>query len=138
MYRIILLPLDTSPSDKAIIQHVTALAQQMGSAVVLFHVVSGPQAVWNGPDAAGETVDKARAYLEEVRQGLSATGIEARCEMAFGEAAPEIVKWVQEHPCDLIAMGTHGHRWLSDMVLGFTASRVQHAVSVPVLLLRSR
>ena len=50
----------------------------------------------------------------------------------------EIVRWVERHGCDLVAMGTHGHRWLSDMVLGFTATRVQHALSVPVLLLRSK
>jgi len=35
-------------------------------------------------------------------------------------------------------MSTHGHRFLADLVLGTTASRVQHKVSVPVLLLRAR
>jgi len=138
MYQTILLPLDTSPTDKAIIEHVTHVAKTLGSRVVLLHVVTGPQAVWNGPDAAGEKVEKARAYLEEIRRGFEAGGVTAQSELAYGEPAPEIVRWANTHDCDLIAMGTHGHRWLSDMVLGFTASRVQHAVSVPVLLLRAR
>lgn len=138
MYGTILLPLDTTPTDKAIIEHVTAMAKTLGSRVVLLHVVTGPQAVWNGPDAAGEKVERARAYLDEVRRGFEAGGVNAVAALAFGEPAPEIVRWVNTNGCDLIAMGTHGHRWLSDMVLGFTASRVQHSVSVPVLLLRAR
>lgn len=138
MYRTILLPLDTSPTDRAIVEHVTAVARTLGSRVVLLHVVTGPQAAWNGPDAAGEKVEKARSYLDGIRHELEAAGVTVQAELAFGDPAPEIVRWATTHPCDLIAMGTHGHRWLSDMVLGFTASRVQHSVSVPVLLLRSR
>ena len=90
MYQTILLPLDTSSADKAIIEHVALLARAMQSRVVLLHVVTSAQAVWNGPDAAGETVDQARAYLEGVRQGFEAAGVPAQCDLAFGEAAPEI------------------------------------------------
>ena len=137
MYQTILLPLDTSNTDKPIIAHVRALAATMNSRVVVLHVVTGPQAEWNGPDAAGEKVESARAYLEEVRADLAAAGIPAQVDLAFGDPAREIVRWVEQNGCDLVAMGTHGHRWLSDIVLGFTASRVQHALSVPVLMLRS-
>ncbi|HKQ59783.1 MAG TPA: universal stress protein [Candidatus Polarisedimenticolaceae bacterium] len=138
MYETILMPLDESQTDRPIIEHVRALATVMHSRVVLLHVVSGPQAEWNGPDAAGAQVEKTRRYLDGVRAELEAASVPARVELAFGDPAKEIVRWVQHNPCELVAMGTHGHRWLSDMVLGFTASRVQHAVSVPVLLLRSR
>jgi nucleotide-binding universal stress UspA family protein len=44
---------------------------------------------------------------------------------------------VQERGCDLVAMSTHGHRFLADLFLGTTANRVQHRVNVPVLLLRA-
>jgi nucleotide-binding universal stress UspA family protein len=37
---------------------------------------------------------------------------------------------------DLIAMSTHGHRFLSDLIYGSTASKVRHLVEVPVLLLK--
>lgn len=137
MYQTILLPLDTSTTDKAIIAHVLALATAMHSRVVILHVVTGPQAEWNGPDAAGEKVEKTRAYLDGVRAELAAAGIASQMDLAFGEPAREIVRWVEQNGCDLVAMGTHGHKWLSDIVLGFTASRVQHALVVPVLMLRS-
>ena len=137
MYTTILLPLDTSETDKPILEHVRALATTMKSRVVVLHVVTGPQAEWNGPDAGGEQVERTKAYLEGVRSGLEKAGVPATLDLAFGEPAREIVRWVEKNGCDLVAMGTHGHKWLSDVVLGFTASRVQHAVSVPVLLLRS-
>jgi nucleotide-binding universal stress UspA family protein len=138
MYDTILMPLDASPSDRPIIEHVRALAAAMKSKVVVLHVLTGPQAQWRGADAGGEAVEQSRAYLEQVRAELDGAGVPARVELAAGEPAKEIVRWVEANPCDLVAMGTHGHRWLGDMFLGFTASRVQHAVSVPVLLLRSR
>ncbi len=138
MYETILMPLDASPSDRPIIEHVCALAAAMKSRVVVLHVVTGAQAEWHGADAGGEKGERSRSYLVSVQQERARAGSDARVELAHGEPAREIVRWVEANPCDLVAMGTHGHRWLGDMFLGFTASKVQHAVSVPVLLLRSR
>ena len=138
MYDTILMPLDASPSDRPIIEHVRALAAAMQSKVVVLHVLTGAQAQWHGQDAGGEKVEQSRAYLASVQAELERAGIPVRVELVPGEPAKEIVRWVEAHGCDLVAMGTHGHRWLGDMFLGFTASKVQHAVSVPVLLLRSR
>ncbi len=138
MYDTILMPLDASPSDRPIIEHVRALAAAMKSRVVVLHVLTGPQAEWHGSDAGGEKVERTRAYFASVQAELEREGIPVRVEIVPGDPAKEIVRWVETNGCDLVAMGTHGHRWLSDMFLGFTASRVQHAVSVPVLLLRSR
>ena len=59
-------------------------------------------------------------------------------ELAYGDPANEIIKWVREKGCDLVAMSTHGHRFLADVFLGTTASRVQHSISAPVLLLRAK
>ena len=64
--------------------------------------------------------------------------INAEAELAYGDPAKEIVKWVKQKGCDLVAMSTHGHRFLADLFLGTTASRVQHRISVPVLLLRAK
>ena len=76
--------------------------------------------------------------FEEVRAEFEASGIPADAELAYGDPADEIVKWIQHRGCDLVAMSTHGHRFLADLVLGTTASRVQHRISIPVLLLRAK
>ena len=81
---------------------------------------------------------KVRLYLERVRAEFSAAGIPTEAELAYGEPAKEIIKWVERKGCDLVAMSTHGHKFVADLVLGTTAFEVQHSLSVPVLMLRAR
>jgi nucleotide-binding universal stress UspA family protein len=138
VYKTILVTLDSTPTDRGIIDHVKALAQMMQSRVVLLHVADGWAARTFGPDAVSPEVTADRAYLETVRAEFDAAGTPAETVLAFGEPADEIVKWIRAKGCDLVAMSTHGHRFLADLILGTTASRVQHQVSVPVLLLRAR
>ena len=138
MYNKILVTLDATPSDRAIIEHVKELAQAMHSRVVLLHVADGWAARRYGVDAVSPEVTEDKAYLETVRAEFQAAGITADAELAYGEPAKEIIKWVEEQDCDLVAMSTHGHRFLADLFFGTTVHRVRHTVQVPVLLLRHR
>ena len=138
MYRKILIPLDATPTDRAILDHVKSLAKPMGSHVVLLHVATGWAAWWFGRNAVSPEVDEDKAYLASVLEEFRAAGIPAESELAYGDPAKEIVRWVREHGCDLVAMSTHGHRYLADWFFGTTAIRVQHCVKVPVLLLKAR
>lgn len=138
MYKTILVTLDGTSTDRAIIEHVKPLAKLAGSRVVLLHVADGWAARTYGPDAVSREILEDTAYLAKVRSEFQTAGISAEAEMAYGDPASEIVKWVQKKGCDLVAMSTHGHRFLADLFLGTTASRVQHSISVPVLLLRAK
>ena len=138
MYQSILVTLDATPTDQAIIQHIKSLAKIMGSQVVLLHVADGWAARTFGPDAISPEVNEDKAYLTKVREEFEREGIATRAELAFGDPVEEIVKWVGRRGCDLVAMSTHGHRLLGDLFLGTTASRVQHRINVPVLLLRAK
>jgi nucleotide-binding universal stress UspA family protein len=138
MYNNILLTLEATPTDRPIIEHVKKLARAMHSNLVLLHVATGVPAQFNGPDASGEEINENQTYLCQVRSEFEAAGIPVRTQLAFGDPFTEIVKWVRDNPCDLVAMSTHGHQLIADFVLGTTASRVQHHISVPVLLLRAR
>ena len=138
MYKIILVTVDGTPTDRAIIEHVKALAKLAQSRVVVLHVADGWAARTYGPDAVSLEIAEDTAYLKEVRTEFQAAGIAADAELAYGEPAKEIIKWVEQKGCDLVAMSTHGHRFLADVFLGTTASRVQHRISVPVLLLRAK
>ena len=138
MYHTILLTLDCTPTDRAMIEHVKQLARFAHSRLVLLHVADGWAARTYGPDAVSLEITEDTAYLEKVRMEFQSLGILAEAELAYGDPYREIVKWVQRKPCDLVAMSTHGHRLLGDIFFGTTASRVQHSVSVPVLLLRAK
>ena len=138
MYETILVTLDGTASDRAIIEHVKQLAKLAGSRLVLLHVADGWAARTYGPDAVSAEIRDDTDYLQKVRGEFQSAGIPAEAELAYGDPASEIVKWVEQRGCDLVAMSTHGHRFLADIFLGTTASRVQHRISVPVLLLRAR
>ena len=138
MYKTILVTLDGTPTDQAIIGHIRELAKLAHSRVVLLHVADGWAARTYGRDAVSPEIAEDTEYLEKIRGEFQAAGIVAEAELAFGDPATEIVKWIRQKGCDLVAMSTHGHRFLADLVLGTTASRVQHSISVPVLLLRAK
>jgi nucleotide-binding universal stress UspA family protein len=138
LYKTILVTLEGTPTDRAIIEHIKPLAQAMKSRVVLLHVASGVPAKYHRTDAAGKEVEESRANLERVRKELTTASITAEVELAFGDPAKEIIKWVERKGCDLVAMSTHGHKFVADLVLGTTAFEVQHGLSVPVLLLRAK
>ena len=138
MYDKILVTLDGTPTDRAIIEHVKRLAMLAQSHLVLLHVADGWAARTYGPDAISPEITEDTAYLQKVQSEFRAEGIPAEAELAYGDPVSEIVKWVKQKGCDLVAMSTHGHRFLADLFLGTTATRVQHAISVPVLLLRAK
>jgi nucleotide-binding universal stress UspA family protein len=138
MYDTILVTLDGTASDRAIIEHVKLLAKLAHSRLVLLHVADGWAARTYGPDAVSPEISEDTAYLEKVRAEFESAGIAAQAELAYGEPAKEIIKWVKRKGCDLVAMSTHGHRFLADVFLGTTANRVQHNISAPVLLLRAK
>ncbi len=121
-----------------IIEHIKQLALLARSRLVLLHVADGWAARIYGPDAVSPEVDDDTAYLQKVRSEFQSMGIPTEAELAYGEPVDEIIKWVRQKGCDLVAMSTHGHRFLADLFLGATASRVQHSISVPVLLLRAK
>jgi nucleotide-binding universal stress UspA family protein len=138
MYDTILVTLDGTPTDRAIIEHVKQLAKLAHSRLVLLHVADGWAARTYGQDAVSAEIAEDNAYLAKVRAEFESAGISAEAELAYGDPASEIIKWVKQKGCDLVAMSTHGHRFLADVFLGTTATRVQHNISAPVLLLRAK
>lgn len=138
MYRRILVPLENSRTDDVIVTHVMALARHCGAAIVLIHVADG--FVARNLDQLdlreSEEIRRDRAYLDTVVARVTAGGLSAEAVLAGGEPATEICAAAEREHCDLIAMGTHGHRLVKDILYGSVANEVRHRSMVPVLLVR--
>lgn len=138
MYKTILVTLDGKPTDRTIIDHVKALAHHMHSRVVLMHVADG----WAARNVRqlnlreSEEMRLDREYLEMTCATLEADGLEAECVLAAGDPSKEIAEAAAREGCDLIAMSTHGHRFIKDVIYGSVANTVRHISRVPVLLVR--
>src|SRR5688500_18761579 len=78
-----------------------------------------------------------RAYWAGRIDGLENGGLQATSRRATGDPATEIIRIAAQEGVDLIAMSTHGHRFLADLIHGTTVDKVRHTVRVPVLLLRA-
>jgi nucleotide-binding universal stress UspA family protein len=138
MYKRILVPLENSPYDAAILSHVRELATHCGARVVLIHVADGWAA--RNIDALqlreSQEIRLDREYLDQVCAELNAAGVQTDAVLASGDPASEISNAADREGCDLIAMATHGHKLLADVILGSVASAVRHRSMIPVLLVR--
>ena len=139
MYRKILVALENSTADATLLPHVTQLARQLGSELLLVHVADG----WvarnfdNLKLAESEEMKVDRAYLEKSAADLRAQGLTVSAHLALGDPPKEILKTAENERCDLIAMTSHGHRFLGDLLLGSTIHEVRHRTNIPVLLVRA-
>ena len=139
MYKRILVAIENSAADQTILAHVAGLAGLTGAELLLVHVADG-FAARHFDDLKlreSEEMKADRAYLEGLQRDLTAQGLKVEFELAHGDPATELVRMVEGRGVDLIAMSTHGHRFVADVLLGATADRVRHQVKVPVLLLRA-
>jgi nucleotide-binding universal stress UspA family protein len=137
MYKTILVTLEVTPTDRAIIDHIKQLAKLLHSRVVLLHVATGVPSQWHGHDAAGAEVEGDQAYLNQVKAEFEVEEIRASAQLACGDPAEQILAIADRENCDLIAMSTHGHRFVKDFLLGSVANVVRHRTQIPVLLLRA-
>jgi nucleotide-binding universal stress UspA family protein len=139
MYKTILVPVENAETDQTILQHIRPLARLTNAKLMLVHVADG----WVARNyeelklRESEEMKEDRAYLLSLEEELRAEGFEVNSILAMGEPATEIIKLARKEPVDLIAMTTHGHRFISDILYGATADKVRHAVEVPVLLVRA-
>jgi nucleotide-binding universal stress UspA family protein len=139
MYQKILIPLENSFADEAILEHVKPLARMTGASLVLMHVADG----WVARNferlnlAESEEMKADRLYLEKRTLEMKTEGFSVEALLALGEPSDEIIRQSEKLGVDLIAMSTHGHRFISDLLYGSTADKVRHIVDIPVLLLKA-
>ena len=128
MYQYILIPLENSATDEAILDHVKPLVKLTGAKLLLLHVADG----WVARNfntlklAESEEMKTDRAYLEQVADQLRREGFSVETALALGDPPEEIIKVAESEKCDLIAMAGHGHRFLGDLFHGSTITQVRH------------
>jgi nucleotide-binding universal stress UspA family protein len=140
MYKTILVPVENRETDQTILKHIRPLARLANSRLMLVHVADGWVArnYENLKLQESEEMKEDRAYLANLERELRDEGFEVSSILAMGEPSTEIIKLARAEPVELIAMSTHGHRFISDLLYGSTADKVRHNVDIPVLLLKVR
>lgn len=136
MFTNILVALDHTSADQVMIPRVTELARLTGARLLLVHVADG----WVARNynqlslADSEEIKEDRAYLEELAGQLRRDGLEVATHLAMGDPPAEILKTASGQGCDLIAMTTHGHRLIGDVLHGQTIEQVRHRSTIPLFI----
>ncbi|MCE5307630.1 MAG: divalent metal cation transporter, partial [Acidobacteriales bacterium] len=136
-YERILVPLDHTPVDRTAVAHAAGMALVHRARLRLLHIEEGVSSQVYGALADDKEVETGEEYLDGILEALRAQGIEAEAVVRSGrKTAEEIVSVAREWKPDLLVMGSHGHKGLSDMVFGTTINAVRHQLSVPLLIVR--
>ena len=139
MYQKILVALENSPADRTLLPHIGQLAALLKSRLHLVHVADG----WAARNfeklklAESEEMKADRDYLETAAAQLRADGLEVTVQLALGDPPSEILRAAADAQCDLIAMTTHGHRLIGDIIHGSTIETVRHKSPIPLLVVRA-
>ncbi len=140
MYKKILVPLDNSCADQTILTHIRALARLTKAELLLVHVADGYAArLQKELDLAdSEEIKEDNAYLAQQTKELIEEGFQVKSHLLMGDPVIEILKLAEQEQCDLIAMSTHGHRFLKDVILGSVAENIRHRTEIPILMIRAQ
>jgi nucleotide-binding universal stress UspA family protein len=137
MYKKILIPLENSCTDNVILNHIRPLARLTNARIIFVHVADGFMARNQKDLGESEEMREDYKYLKKKEQEFQSEGFEAASILLYGEPYKEILALAEKEHCDLIAMATHGHRFLSDIILGSVASEVRHGTRIPVLQIKA-
>src|SRR5882757_820214 len=139
MYKKILVALENGPADETMLPQIAQLAAHLGSELLLLHVADG----WVARSfdqlklAESEEIKGDRAYLEKTADGLRKKKLTVTTRLAMGNPPTEILKIAEAEHCNLIAMTSHGHRLIGDIIHGSTINEVRHRSHIPIFLVRA-
>ncbi len=141
--QIILHPTDFSDCSACAFQIAVDLARQHGARLLVLYVVEtlGAENVTYGEVASQLEPESYRRRLQDyLDRSLPSMPRDLVVEhlLVEGDPAQEIVRIAQEQLCDLIVMGTHGHRGLERLLLGSVAEKVVRNAPCPVLTSKIR
>lgn len=129
------IPVDFSKNDTNTIRH--ALIQGGKSAdYFLIHIVETAGARYHGDKVMDFETQSDTNNLDKYKLNLKALGYNASIVIGYGNTSTAIASITKEHQLDLLVMGAHGHKGISDWIFGTTLDSVRHKVKIPVLIVR--
>ena len=129
------ITVDFSKNDRNTIRH--ALIQGGKDATYnLIHIVETAGARYHGEKVLDFETLSDTDNLEKYKLNLEELGYTSNILIGYGTAASAIADLTKSNDLDLLVMGAHGHKGISDWIFGTTLDTVRHKVSIPVLIIR--
>ena len=147
MFKRILLPNDGSPVSQKAVRQGIAFAKAVGAKVVGFYCAEDyraliyteyvPPALLSEAEFEAQSKKVAEKRLALVEKTAKAAGVPFEGFYLISTAPWEaIIEASKKKKCDLIFMGSHGHKGLAGLLLGSQTNKVLTHSKVPVLVYR--
>ncbi|MCU1277678.1 MAG: Universal stress protein family protein [bacterium] len=136
----ILVCLDGSPAQVAVLDTAATVAGALGAKLILFHAVAIPvhlpqQALALPPtDVGGLLSDMARTQLEEL--AAARPQLVERVQVEIGTAWRAVCETAKADAVDLVVIGSHSYGGL-DRLLGTTAAKIVDHAPCSVYVVRT-
>jgi nucleotide-binding universal stress UspA family protein len=129
MYEKVLIPLDGSEDSEMVLPYVEELARRLHSEVEIV-------GVYSKHEHTSERLFK--NYLNELVNQLNSKELRSRAVFLYGNAAEEILSYLNDSDTSLIGMATRGRSGITRWVLGSVAEKVLRGSSKPLLLVSEK
>jgi manganese transport protein len=127
--------LDFTGNDEKVLQH--ALAQgNPNSTYIIIHIIESATAKLLGNQTQDFETQKDKEQLQMYVSTLEQRGIKAKGILGYRNRNNEIVRIVKEEGIDMLVLGSHGHKGVSDIIHGQTINSVRHQLDIPLLLVK--
>src|SRR5579862_1624426 len=131
----ILVPLDGSMTDEAILPQVRRVLHQNRSEIILVRAVNEAPVVGTMEDGDA-ALEAAREYLYGQKEKLESAEVRVKAVVRHGAPIDVILKTVGEEKATMVAVATHGASGISRLLLGSVAEGILRRSPVPVLVVR--
>jgi manganese transport protein len=134
-YKKIGITVDFSKNDRNTFRH--ALIQGgINADYYLIHIVETAAARFHGEKVLDHETQRDTDNLEKYQHNLKEMGYRSHIEIGYGLAAKSISELVKARNMDLLVMGAHGHKGISDLIFGTTVDAVRHKVNIPIMIVK--
>lgn len=124
---------DFSTSDSKAINRAIQIGS-LNTTLVLMHVLESTNAVVYGENAFDLEREEDFQKLKQYQVQLHEQGFKCEVQLGYGNPKQSIPELVLKNNCDMLVMGTHGHKTLKDILLGTTVESVRHKIKVPLVI----
>ncbi len=119
--------------DAQIIARALPFLKTMGADILLVNIVQTVAGRFIGGMVADSEAMRMKEYLESMGAVLKDEKFHVTTIVGGGEPEDEIVRIAREYGLSLIVAGSHGHKFLTDLIFGETIDGVRHRSRLPVL-----
>jgi manganese transport protein len=128
--------IEGSVNDIAIIEKALSFADT-NAEVVLIHVIGTASGFFNKEQSRDTESLAGENYLKELQHTANYLHpVRVSTVLGYGSAPNELIRIAEEKNIEILVMGSHGHRGLSDVLYGTTVSPVRHALNIPIFIVQ--